>query len=136
MSANGFQTPKPLAPRQQIVRGIPTRRGSPPTPAKASVSPAVPACYDGRRAVMHTIGAPNTSDCDRLSAPGWRISSSFAAPATRAWFSSGQRRFQYKIEIQDHAGGRRSPLAGLTTNLNPVVMIMHLPLWPGSFPGP
>src|SRR5882757_10604737 len=80
---------------------------------------------DGRReAVMHPAG--EHLDCDRLE-PGWAYLLQVAAfdPAGQL----GQRRFQH-IQITDHA-----PVVELLAvyhDLNPVVMIMQLPLWPGQ----
>lgn len=73
---------------------------------------------------MHPAG--EHLDRDRLG-PGWAYLLQVAAfdPAGQL----GQRRFQY-IQITDH-----TPVVELLAvhhDLNPVVMIMQLPLWPGQ----
>src|SRR5262249_24277233 len=73
---------------------------------------------------MHPAG--EYLDCDRLG-PGWAYLLQVAA--FDAAGQLGQRRFQY-IQITDHA-----PVVELIAvhhDLNPVVMIMQLPLWPGQ----
>src|SRR5215468_4957590 len=80
--------------------------------------------HGGREAVMHPAG--EHLDCDRLS-PGWAYLLQVAAfdPAGEL----GQRRFQY-IQITDHAPVVE--LLAIHHDLDPVVMIMQLPLWPGQ----
>src|SRR5215471_13657163 len=78
----------------------------------------------GREAVMHP--AREHLDCDRLG-PGWPYLLQVAAfdPVGQL----GQRRFQY-IQITDHAPVVE--LLAIHHDLDPVVMIMQLPLWPGQ----
>src|SRR5215831_16948587 len=80
--------------------------------------------HGGREAVMHPAG--EHLDCDRLS-PGWAYLLQVAAfdPAGEL----GQRRFQY-IQITDHAPAVE--LLAVHHDLDPVVMIMQLPLRPGQ----
>src|SRR5262249_21734158 len=77
---------------------------------------------DGRReAVMHPAGEHLHGDC---LGPGWAYLLQVAAfdPAGQL----GQRRFQ-DIQIADHAPVVE--LLAIHHDLNPVVMIMQLPLW-------
>src|SRR6202035_2736430 len=80
---------------------------------------------DGRReAVMHPAG--EHLDCDRLG-PGWAYLLQVAAldPAGQL----GERRFQH-IQVADHAPPVE--LLAVHHDVNPVVMIMELPLRPGQ----
>src|SRR5215467_4724039 len=65
-------------------------------------------------------------DCDRLR-PGWSYFLQVAAfdPAGQP----GERRPQH-IQITDHAAAVE--LLAVHHDLNPVIMIMELPLWPGQ----
>src|ERR1700733_9359991 len=78
----------------------------------------------GREAVMHPAG--EHLDRNRLG-PDWAYLLQVAAfdPAGQL----GERRFQH-IQITDHAPPVE--LLAVHHDLNPVVMIMQLPLWPGQ----
>src|ERR1041384_3069686 len=78
---------------------------------------------DGREGVMHPAG--EHLDCDRLGF-GWPYLLQVAAIAAAGQLD--QRRFQY-IQITDHAPVVE--LLAIHHDLNPVVMIMQLSLWPG-----
>src|SRR5216683_2853740 len=73
---------------------------------------------------MHPAG--EHLDCDRLG-PGWSYFLQIAAfdPAGQP----GERRLQH-IQITDHAPAVE--LLAVHHDVNPVVMIMELPLWPGQ----
>ena len=73
---------------------------------------------------MHPAG--EHLDCDRLG-PCWPYLLQVAA--LDAAGQLGQRRFQH-IQITDHAPVVE--LLAIHHDLDPVVMIMQLPLWPGQ----
>src|SRR5215813_10561546 len=73
---------------------------------------------------MHPAG--EYLDCDRLG-PGWAYLLQVAAFDLAG--EVGQRRFQY-IQITDHAPVVE--LLAIHHDLNSVVMIVQLPLWPGQ----
>src|SRR5215472_10780894 len=73
---------------------------------------------------MHPAG--EHLDCDRLG-PGWPYFLQVAAFDLAG--QPGERRLQH-IQITDHTAAVE--LLAVYHDLNPIVMIMELPLWPGQ----